>query len=239
MKPKNSVDPSKIKIRPDEDYKPKMDASKSSKKKIFKKVETPFIIFGAGLLGFILVYLFLTAVTGVSGRSIEKNELADRVLLLEKKLASIDPESGSPGSSPDTKELVERFDKFEATVSLKLNVMEKKFEDLWDKKSKTKSSLEFSKPEKSISALNEKINPEPANAVKKEEVSAQSEKEKKRVSLLKKTEKNEPVYHEVKKGQTFYSISRTYSLTVQELLDLNRLKNGATIYPGQKLLVKP
>ncbi|MFT9599953.1 LysM peptidoglycan-binding domain-containing protein [Mesobacillus sp.] len=40
----------------------------------------------------------------------------------------------------------------------------------------------------------------------------------------------------VKKGDTLYSISKRYNLTVQELKDFNGLKNN-TIYTGQKLML--
>jgi len=53
-----------------------------------------------------------------------------------------------------------------------------------------------------------------------------------------KTE-TQPRYHQVKVGETLYSISRSYGLKVDELLKLNKLAPGATIYPGQKLMVGP
>lgn len=48
-----------------------------------------------------------------------------------------------------------------------------------------------------------------------------------------------PRFHQVKVGETLYSISRSYGLKVDKLLELNKLKPGATIYPGQKLMVGP
>ena len=50
--------------------------------------------------------------------------------------------------------------------------------------------------------------------------------------------KIEPQYHLVSKGETLYSISRAYGMTVLELLSLNNLKANAAIYPGQKLKIK-
>lgn len=43
--------------------------------------------------------------------------------------------------------------------------------------------------------------------------------------------------HTVAKGDTLYSISRNYGLSVDELLSLNNLKKGAVIHSGQKLKV--
>jgi LysM repeat protein len=39
-------------------------------------------------------------------------------------------------------------------------------------------------------------------------------------------------------GDTLYSISKKYDLKVEELLDMNRMKTGAVIVPGQKLIVR-
>jgi LysM repeat protein len=44
-------------------------------------------------------------------------------------------------------------------------------------------------------------------------------------------------YHTVSTGDTLYSISRRYGLTVEELRKTNKLPEGATIYEGQKLII--
>ena len=46
-------------------------------------------------------------------------------------------------------------------------------------------------------------------------------------------------YHVVRAGETLYRISLRYGLKVDELLRLNNLASGATIYPGQRILVRP
>jgi hypothetical protein len=48
-----------------------------------------------------------------------------------------------------------------------------------------------------------------------------------------------PKYHTVSQGETLYGISRQYGLTVEKLRQINKLTEGTTIQPGQKLLVKP
>jgi len=45
--------------------------------------------------------------------------------------------------------------------------------------------------------------------------------------------------HLVKKGETLYSISKQYGLSVNRLMTLNKLSKGAVISPGQSLKVKP
>jgi len=44
--------------------------------------------------------------------------------------------------------------------------------------------------------------------------------------------------HVVKKGDTLYSISRTYGLTVDRLRTINKLDKNSVIFVGQKLTVK-
>ncbi len=52
-------------------------------------------------------------------------------------------------------------------------------------------------------------------------------------------ETQKATYHVVQAGDTLYRISRRYNLKMDELLHLNNLKAGATIRPGQRLLVHP
>ena len=49
----------------------------------------------------------------------------------------------------------------------------------------------------------------------------------------------EAVYHEVLAGETLYRISLRYGITVDELRRLNKLEPEATIYPKQRLLIRP
>jgi len=44
-------------------------------------------------------------------------------------------------------------------------------------------------------------------------------------------------YHNVVRGDTLYSISRKYGLSVEEILRLNNLNKNQPIQPGQKLMV--
>lgn len=55
------------------------------------------------------------------------------------------------------------------------------------------------------------------------------------VKTPKKTKK--PQYHQVNPGETLYSISRRYRLSVDELRRINKLAPGASIHPGQKLRI--
>jgi hypothetical protein len=44
-------------------------------------------------------------------------------------------------------------------------------------------------------------------------------------------------YHQVEPGDTFYSISKKYDLSVEELIRLNKMKPDSVLMPGQKLII--
>lgn len=45
------------------------------------------------------------------------------------------------------------------------------------------------------------------------------------------------VYHQVRRGQTLWSIAQAYGTDVATLVQANRLSNAHTLYPGQKLYI--
>jgi len=45
-------------------------------------------------------------------------------------------------------------------------------------------------------------------------------------------------YHVVQKGETLYSISKKYGLTVEELRRLNKFNKESLLQPGQRLSLK-
>jgi len=51
------------------------------------------------------------------------------------------------------------------------------------------------------------------------------------------TSQEKKQYHNVVRGDTLYSISRKYGLSVEEIRRLNNLKQNQSIQPGQKLMV--
>ena len=85
---------------------------------------------------------------------------------------------------------------------------------------------------------NDNPEPEPAGStgltkeVKEPEVS-QTQKERERIPA----EDPAPIMHTVVKGETFYSISRKYSISVEELLDWNKLSLEDGLSIGQSVTV--
>ncbi len=63
-------------------------------------------------------------------------------------------------------------------------------------------------------------------------------KEIEKSSIKKQTvSQEEKQYHKVHRGDTLYSISRKYGLSVDEIRRLNNLSDNKPIQPGQKLIV--
>lgn len=104
----------------------------------------------------------------------------------------------------DFEQFKKRFDRQEASLSLRLDDLTKDVNRLQQRKTEAKPvKAETSKPKQSSDATS---------------------KQK---------------FHTVSPGETLYSISRQYGLTVEKLRQMNKLAAGATIHPDQKLLVKP
>jgi len=57
------------------------------------------------------------------------------------------------------------------------------------------------------------------------------------VETVTHTAEHSGVYHEVKQGQTLWSIARAYGVDVQTLTRVNRLSGTTVLYPGHKLYV--
>ena len=230
------IDTTKIEIQPDEEYKPKSDTSRKEKLDMLKKIETPFIILGAGLLGFVLVYVFIRVISGNTGSAPNEAMLEERVAAIEKKIEPFLSASGS-GMQPPM-ELTERIDKLEAAMTLKMNVLEKKVEDLTSQRMGMPNSSQLS----SVSAKEEvSANPVEENSAEAESAAPVVPKAVKKHKQAPKTAKKgggSAVYHKVAKGDTLFSISRKYKQSVKTLLELNHMKEGDPIKIDQKLIVK-
>jgi LysM repeat protein len=68
-------------------------------------------------------------------------------------------------------------------------------------------------------------------------IPSQKTKTLKAAKVSKKTTLNR--YHIVKPGETLYQIGPKYGLSVKKLRQLNKLGNSDTIYPDQKLVIRP
>lgn len=218
-----NFDTANIEIEPDKEQrvgkKKKTITPVSAKPKRFGKVEMPFVILGIGLFVFLTVYVGFSIMSGGGETSgVKTDALGTRLSNLEARISQLHAADGSfAENTADMTDITKRLDRLEATVSLKLNVMEKKIAEL----------------SASSQAVSQNIVTHSPKPTAKTAPPAQPKQTKKAPATPAK-----PVYHTIRKGETFYSISRKYGLTVEKLQQMNNLKKGETIYPGQKLLVK-
>ena len=109
---------------------------------------------------------------------------------------------------------VDRLDRFETAITLRMDILSKELAGF--QQATTGKSPPESIPTEGGSAT-ERISKPPAPP----QVPAE-----------------ESSFHTVSAGETLYSISRRYGLSVDELRRANQLEEKATIYPGQKLKVR-
>jgi LysM repeat protein len=190
------------------------------------KIDPPLIIIGGVLLAMV-IFLCFSLFTHRNPGNKEFTELLTRLQLLETKIESLT--LSGPETATDTigdKYLCTRL---EGTLELKTRLLNEKISSLQDE----------------IESLNNRI-------AKRDRVSSKKVPETKTVDTPKKIiEKKvaeivkKPVeavvkkkyVHIIKKGETYFSISKKYGVSVLELMEMNNKKEGSVIYPGQKLWI--
>ena len=174
----------------------------------------PYVIGGLGLV--VLVVMFVIILS--RPKNIVDQEylqsLEARMQQLEKKLATIgviDQTIERLGRQEQHLDRVDKkTDRFESTVTTQIDQIIKELGALHQK----------------ISRLSATAGPQSKTA------------DKKQTAASKKAE-FATQFHKVQAGETLYSISRRYGLSVEQLRTYNDLAANAAIYPGQKLKVNP
>jgi hypothetical protein len=175
----------------------------------------PYIVGAAGLLVLLVTIggMFADSDSRSYDRQIEA--LEDRVELLERRLGDVETAYADAGQiealDREIEQVKGRFDRMEGALSLKMDLVLKKVE---------KSAGRISTAERKKTA------PTPSGKSKQE-------------SAPKETAKKSPPerIHVVSAGDTLFSISRRYDLSVDDLLNLNGLEKDEAIHPGQRLVV--
>ncbi|MGM0417885.1 MAG: LysM peptidoglycan-binding domain-containing protein [Thermodesulfobacteriota bacterium] len=195
----------------------------STMKNILKRADFPFFLLG----GFILILLIFILVKLPAQTETDKSEFnSEQAETLKKSLDELRNEiaeiqfSLNNLNQPESESFAESMDRLDKRFSDQFENLENKLDEIRTIAKNNQSTLE----EKQYSDKKPVSSPEKKVSAKKEETSKEEETSKK-------------VYHEVKKGDTLYSISRKYDVAVSEIKNLNNIKNDA-IQPGAKLLVK-
>jgi len=121
----------------------------------------------------------------------------------------------------------------------KLNAVDNRVTQVWEQAQTFQQFKErFDRSEAALTSRMDQIGMNLSNLQKQiPKVRTQKAETSKTAKVSKKTIGNR--YHIVKPGETLYQIGPQYGLTVKKLRQLNKLGDGDTIYPGQKLLVGP
>ena len=158
----------------------------------------------------VLIILFVLIFPKNKGEVSEKQFLAMEMRLkkLEDRIEKIEDVDEKITriweQAKDFEQFKIRFDRQEASLSLRLDNLTKDLNRMQQQKVEAK--------------------PAKAQTVKTKQAADATSKQK---------------YHTVSSGETLYSISRQYGLTVEKLRSMNKLSKNMAIHPGQKLLVRP
>ena len=218
MKWKDSGDADNLEKEPegdfleDEDYpiwqKPKKSLFGD---KLFKKIEIPFVVMGVGLI--VLIILFVVSISGRDNTNFD-NQVASiekRLHQIEDRLNNLELNTGGGKQIEEQNskmvEINDKISRLEASVALRMDQI----------------AAEMNRIQKRASSAG--TSRDSTTGVKKTATSKPAQK----TSNLK--------YHQVRAGETLYSIGKRYGLKLDELVRLNKMKSGAVIYPGQKLVV--
>lgn len=179
-----------------------------------------------GGLGLVIVVLLVLLLSTRRNTSVDPARIADlqqRVANLQqqlKKYAGVDEKVTRIWEQAKTFETFKaRFDRSESSTSLRMDHLSMSLDTLQKKIGTFQAKL--AKLEKATGGKAASAGPPAAK--------------KKLASRKKATAKT----HTVVAGDTLYSISRRYHLSVAELRSINNLNKGAVIHVGQKLIVSP
>lgn len=197
----------------------KVDGPK--KKGILSAIPVRYLYWGVGIGVFLLLVLLI-------GSSINEPVDEARIIALEQKIERLEEKMMKvDGVDEKVTRIWEqaksfetfktRFDRSEASMSLRMDHLAMSLDALQKKTNET--MLKLGKFEKKSSAPAASTSPPPA---------------KKKAGTKKKAGIKK---HTVAAGETLYSISRRYNLTVEELRSKNKLPKGAVINVGQTLVV--
>ncbi len=121
----------------------------------------------------------------------------------------------------------------------KLNVVDNQVAQVWEQAQTFQQFKErFDRSEAALTSRMDQIVINLSSLQKQmSRVGTQKAKTSKTAKVSKKTIENR--YHTVKPGETLYQIAPRYGLTIKKLRQLNKLGESDTIYPGQKLVIRP
>lgn len=179
--------------------------------KFLNKNEIAFIIVGAGI--FIAIFFFIISVTK-RHQIVNETDLQsvnERLQIIEERLTAIQTAEDKPftleAESKELDNLTKHYEEMENTLTEELHRLTQKINEI----------------ERSIQIFQSTNTPTPADP-NPPIVQADSGS-------------NPQTFHTVRPGDTLYSISKRYDITLDDLYRINQFSPGEKIYPGQKLSI--
>jgi len=201
----------------DEDEYPVWEKQKrfSFTEALLKKIEIPLILMAVGIV--VLIALFLTSGSGKNPIEISRFEsMEKKVQAVEERLAKMEgenaPREGDAESRKEIGQLQKKVSQIENAVALRMDQISTEVAGL-KKQASAPPAQETAKPQKAS----------PQETAKPQKAPQETPAPKDR-------------FHEVRPGETLFSISRNYNISVDELRKMNNLPSNE-IHPGDKLLV--
>ncbi len=204
-------------------------SEKKADTSLLKKNEFTMILVGALLLTLIIFFFFFRT-SDPAPKSASENpaatssrDLENRIGKIEHTLQTIEkaalPEAGGAAKEkPGINPLEERVARLETAFSVKMESMIERIGKMEKHMAQLAAKPEAASPD--------------ASGAKPDTSAAAPEKK-----IIKK-DKKEAMFHTVQKGETLFSISRKYNISVDALKKLNNLSGDAAIFPGNNILVK-
>jgi len=216
---------SKEELFDEEHYSPWTTRKDSAKGGRSGKIPVVFILLGIAIVASLaaLLMLLMTSKGGVNNK--ELATLEQRVRQLEERLnkyEAIDEKVTRIWEQAKAFEkFQERFDRSEASASLRMDHITTALESLQKQVGESGKKVALPTTEKKAG---DKV-PPPLT-------------EKKSSEKAPAPETGKILFHTVAAGDTFYNISKRYSISVGELLKLNQMDKNSTLQLGQKLVVR-
>ncbi len=207
--------------------------SKFSPKQQLRRDKMPLILAGAGVVTLIIFFLVLFPKNQKSGNSSLTDMSEETLAQIDKRLLSLEEMNQRlthlESQIRESDNLTGRVETLETSLTSRMDHIVKRLDSLQkgpgaEPRPAESSPRQTAKPpektaqvpEKAVSKTPEKIPDKAAEKI---------------------PDKPRPRYHELKKGDNLYQISRTYKVPLDELRRLNKIAPGTILQPGQKIIL--
>ncbi len=212
----------------------KYSAFKENKINIFKsgafgRAEIPFALMGIFILAMIILFVLFYPKTRKPADVIEIQSINEKLKKIEDRIAGIEAEIKQIDQISawveKADQLVYKHEKMNATESIRMKQLELNIDkQIREIKNAQLHNKQIKTKKQSVKVITSKTD----KSIKKNSASVAKPPSKKHTKAQ---------HHIVGAGDTLFSISRLYNMTIDELKVLNKSLAGNDIYPGQKLLI--